>query len=236
LILSLIFSLTGSGCSSCGGSEAEGTAAVAQELPALGLRDDTPELLITWIDAKGDHHVVQHPADVPVEGREAVRVVTVNQGHGDLFYVADLRQKNADGTYPVKTLPRSQWELVAQQRRERTMAALAPSALAGGAATGQTPPTAPPSSRLTAIVYGASWCSACRSAERHLRQQGCTVVVKDIENDPRAKAEMDQKLARAKLPNRGSIPVIDIRGTILLGFDKRDIQRAIRNATTGESL
>lgn len=225
----------GLGCSSCAGEKDDGTAPASRDLPVLELRDDTPDLLITWVDDKGNHHVVMRPADVPEEAREMVRVRTLEHGHDEILYVADLRTKNADGTYPVKTLARSAWELVAEQRRAKSMAALAPTAT-GSAGGAPTVPLAPPSSRLTAIVYAASWCSACRSAEAYLRGQGVTVIVKDIEKERGAQAEMDEKLHRAGLPKRGTIPVIDLRGRILVGFDEREIKRAIKEATRGEML
>jgi glutaredoxin len=210
---------------------------VSDSLPALELRDDTAELLITWVDEKGDHHVVAHPLDVPEEGRALVRVVTVDQGHGAIFYVADLRQKKADGSYAVRTMSRSEWELIAEQRRQKAIAALAPPPTASASDGGVgTPPIAQPSAQLTAIVYGASWCSACRSAERYLRTQGVTVIPKDIERDAGAKAEMDAKLKRANLPMRGTIPVIDLRGKILVGLDEREIRRTIKSVTTGDML
>jgi glutaredoxin len=227
--------VAGMGCSSCGQQTDDGTQPASQDLPAFELRDDTSDLLITWVDEKGDHHVVQRPADVPEGSREMVRVVTLQHGHGDVLYVADLRTKNADGTYPVKTMARSAWELVAQQRRAKSMAALSPTASASAGAS-PTGPAAPASARLSAIVYAASWCSACRSAEAYLRSQGVTVIVKDIEKDPGAQAEMDQKLHKAGLPKRGTIPVIDIRGRILVGFDQRDIKRAIQESTRGDLL
>ncbi len=235
LLLLLSFAV-GVGCSSCGGESNDGTKPVSQDLPDLDLRDDTADLLITWIDDEGDHHVVQHPQDVPEGAREAVRVVTLNHGHGDTIYVADLRKKNADGTYPVHTMARSSWDLIAEKRRAKTMADLAPTASASATAGDREPPLAPPSSKLTAIVYAASWCSACRSAEAYLRSQGVKVVVRDIEKDPGVQAEMDRKLHRAGLPKRGTIPVIDIRGRILVGLDKREIRRAIREATRGDML
>lgn len=237
LVLLLTVSLVaGAGCSSCGSSEPSGTAPVSDSLPALELRDDTADLLITWVDEKGDHHVVAHPQDVPEEGRDLVRVVTVDQGHGSIFYVAELRQKRVDGSYPVRTMPRSEWELIAEQRRQKAIAALAPPPSSAGDGGAGTPPIAQPSARLTAIVYGASWCSACRSAERYLRSQGVTVIPKDIERDASAKAEMDAKLKRANLRSKGSIPVIDIRGKMLVGFDQREIRRTIKSVSTGDML
>jgi glutaredoxin len=227
------YGVASAGCSGCERNHDDGTRPVSQDLPALELRDDTPDVLLTWIDEKGDHHVVQKPADVPENARENVRVVTLQYGHGEMLYVADLRTKNADGTYPVHSLPRSSWELIAQQRRSKAIAALTPFA----SQSAPTPaPAAPSSAQLSAIVYMASWCSACRSAETYLRSQGVTVISKDIEKDPRAQKEMNEKLHKAGYPQKGTIPVLDIRGKILVGFDQRAIKQVIQEAIRGDML
>lgn len=238
LWIALLFALVAStGCSGCGHSD-DGTAPQSKELPSIQLRDDTASLLLTWVDEKGDFHVVQHPADVPEKARDAVRVVIAEPGFagdGDMVYVADLRTKLADGGYAVRSVPRSEWELIAQQRRDKTMIAAAPPVSASGG--GPAPPaTVSPTANLSVVVYGASWCEACRSAVRYLRQRGVKVIEKDIEADESAKAEMQRKLAAAHLRDRGSIPVIDVRGRILLGFDERELDRALRSTTRGEEM
>ena len=40
----------------------------ATSLPPLVLTDDTPDLLITWVDGRGDAHPVRKPSDVPDRG------------------------------------------------------------------------------------------------------------------------------------------------------------------------
>ena len=50
-----------------------GAKPTSQELPPLEVKDDTPKLLLTWIDEKGDFHVVQKVAEVP----EAERRIAV---------------------------------------------------------------------------------------------------------------------------------------------------------------
>ena len=214
----------------------DGTVPTSQDLPPLTLRDDTPDILLTWLDDKGDHHVVQRPADVPEKAREAVRVVTLDHGQGDLLYIADLRSKSDDGTYRVTTMPRSGWELLAQQRRAKSIAAFSPPASTSAPGAAPTAPLAPPAARLTAIVYATSWCGVCRKAEAHLRSQGVTVIVKDIEKDRGAQAEMNEKLRKAGQKQDGSVPVIDIRGRLFKGFDQRALDRAIREATKGDVL
>src|SRR5678809_1181210 len=99
-------------------------------LPALVVKADTPNLLLTWIDDKGDFHVVQKPADVPVEGRKSVRVVQADKeaGTGELVYVANLEETAPDGSYRLKTLTRAQWDELGASRRKARLEALAPSA------------------------------------------------------------------------------------------------------------
>src|SRR5262245_34241737 len=93
-------------------SEPGGTAPKANELPTLELRDETPNLLLTWVDDKGDFHVVQKISDVPGANRAKVRVVITNRedGTGKFVYVADLSKANPNGSYPVRTMSRSEWD------------------------------------------------------------------------------------------------------------------------------
>jgi hypothetical protein len=85
------------------------------QLPPLEVKADTPNLLLTWIDDKGDFHVAQKPADVPTEGRGTVRVVVTNreEGTGALVYVANLDETTATDTASMNTrlVPRVTGEL-----------------------------------------------------------------------------------------------------------------------------
>jgi len=74
------------------------------------------------------------------------------------------------------------------------------------------PPGAP------VIVYGASWCEACHVAARYLERRGIPFVERDIDEDPSASATLQASLAGAGLERTKSLPVLDIRGTITVGF------------------
>lgn len=224
-----------------GGDDPTGTKPTTGDLPALELRDDTPNLLLTWIDEKGDFHVVQKPADVPEKGRAEVRVVvtTKEEGTGKLVYVANLSRKNPDGTYPVSVMGRAQWDEKGASRRKARLEALAPP-------TGSVPPAASgsgapapsaaiPAGKVVAIIYGADWCKPCHDAAAYLKQRGVVVIEKDIEEDPGAREEMNTKLERAKLAG-ASIPVIDVMGQVLLGFSPRALERAIEQAKNSTTL
>ena len=68
------------------------------------------------------------------------------------------------------------------------------------------------------IVYGASWCAACDAAASYLTRRGIPFVEKDVEEDAVAKASRDTMLAAAGLARTNSLPVIDVRGTVTVGF------------------
>ena len=231
-----------------GKSNDSGTAPKTADLPTLEVKADTPNLLLTWIDDKGDFHVVQKPADVPTGGRATVRVVVTNreEGTGQQVYVANLDETTPTGAYRLKTMSRAEWEELGASKRKARMEALAPSALpssappAGGekpdgkGAPGQAAGKAP-ATGVVAIVYGADWCKPCHDAERYLKQRGATVVKKDIEQNEVAADEMRKKLERV---GRGgaSIPVIDVMGQILIGFSPAALEQAIAAAKSAKGL
>lgn len=221
-------------------------SAAGQGLPPLELRDDTAQLLLTWVDEKGDFHVVQKIADVPEAGRESVRVVVADReaGTGEQVYVADLRTKRPDGTYPVKTLSRSQWDEIGASRRKARLEALtglpdagpaAPPPAPGGSAAGN-PGGATKTGAVVAVIYGANWCKPCHDAARHLRQRGVTVIEKNVEESDAARAELKQKLERAQLPATASIPIIDVMGRILIGYSPASLDRAVEAVRATQTL
>lgn len=213
----------------------------AKELPALVVKPDTANLLITWIDEKGDFHVVQKPDQVPAGAREKVRIVVADKeaGTGDSVYVTNLNESAPDGSYRLATLSRAAWDELGASRRAARLEALAPSS----APVPSAPPpsaSAEPGKRTSAagvqaIVYGADWCKPCHDAERYLRQRGASVIKKDIEQSEAAAAEMKRKLDRAGLGG-ASIPVIDVMGRILVGFSPSSVDRAIEAAKSAKPL
>ena len=227
-------------------AQADETGATPQtnELPPLELKEDTANLLLTWIDDKGDFHVVQKPADVPKEGRDNVRVVltTREDGTGKLVYVSNLNEVTPTGSYRVKTMTRAAWDELGAGKRKARLEALAPGAVP--AASDAAPSNAPEAANapkkalatgIVATIYGASWCKPCHDTARYLKQRGVTVVDKDIDENPVAAAEMRQKLERAGRSG-SSIPVIDLMGQILVGFSPMALDQAIEAARSAKPL
>lgn len=72
-------------------------------------------------------------------------------------------------------------------------------------------------------VYSASWCAFCHAAMDYFDKLGVAYVKKDVEEDPAAGAEAVEKSGQ-----RG-IPVIDIDGDVIIGFDRPKIDAALAN-------
>ena len=184
-LLTLTVGLAGCGKHAAPASTDETFAAPKpNELPPLELKDDTSNLLLTWIDDKGDFHVVQKPAEVPKEARDTVRAVltTSEDGTGKLVYVANLNEVTPNGAYRVKTMTRGAWDELGASKRKARLEALAPSAVP---APSESPPSTaadgaspkkPLASGIVATIYGAEWCKPCHDTERYLKQRGVTVI------------------------------------------------------------
>lgn len=205
----------------------------SSKLPPLLLRDDTANLLLTWVDGEGDFHVVRKPQDVPEASREKVRVVVTDQreGTGSLVYVADLRKKKGDGSYPTGTLSRSAWDEIGADRRQKRMEATLPKAPPASSAPDQTPGQQP-----RVVIYGAKWCSACREAARFFKQRGLAFLEKDVDESALVQQELRTKLKRAGLPPTSSIPVLDISGKLLVGFNANSVENALRQSEGQQAL
>lgn len=213
---------------------------VVKDLPKLELSGDTPNLLITWIDDKGETHTEVAFADVPKEARSLVRVVITDkkEGQGSRFYVADLTQQAPEGTYLVRTMTRLEWEDIIEKRRQKYLAKVAPPPPpTTGPSTGPSgkPPPGMTAAGVTAIVYGAAWCKPCHQAKAYLKNRGVQVTYQDIEKDPRARAELQSKLKRAGQGGR-AIPVIDVGGQLLFGFNPQALDAAVKRAQRGTAI
>ena len=192
--------------------------------PPFPVRGELDGLLLVWFDAEGPH-TAQKRDDIPAEHRLHVRVDSLTIAPDArldpaFVYLADVRSAGSDGSYAVRKVARESFEALLSEARTAAMAAAEPTVEPGGAGGGSVDPNA------DVVIYGASWCGACRQAEAYLRSRNVAFVEKDIERDPGAQQEMVRK-AQAQGLNPTGIPVIDFRGRILLGFDRGSIDRLI---------
>lgn len=73
------------------------------------------------------------------------------------------------------------------------------------------------------IVYSAVWCAFCHAAKDYLDRLGVKYTEKDVEKDPSAGLEAVNKSGQ-----RG-IPVLDIGGEVIIGFDRPRIDAALKS-------
>lgn len=74
--------------------------------------------------------------------------------------------------------------------------------------------------RNEVIVYVTSWCPACRMTTDYLKQKNIPFTVKDIEKNEKYMREMLQKVGAYR-----GVPVLDINGRILLGFNPQALDQ-----------
>ena len=198
-------------------ASAEGATSALGEVvdPPFEVRADLRGLMLTWFDEEGPH-MANSKEDIPPARRAQVRVDSLDlppeQRDGDHVYVADVSGSDV----VVRRYTRDSFDALVD------------------AATGHGEQATEVAHASTAgadvIVYGTSWCSACRQAERWLAQNGIPYEDKDVERDPAALQEMQRKARAAGIQPSG-VPVIDARGTMMVGFDANAIQRALQRST-----
>ena len=76
--------------------------------------------------------------------------------------------------------------------------------------------------RVTVVMYMAAWCGYCRQAREYIHSLGANLVEHDIDRDPDMKTEMKEKSGGST-----SIPLIDIDGTIIRGYNPSAIKAAL---------
>ena len=74
------------------------------------------------------------------------------------------------------------------------------------------------------IVYSTSWCAFCHTEMDWLKRLGVNFTAKDIEAEPEARDELLQKNGG----NFQGVPVTDIAGEMILGFDRPRLEDALR--------
>ncbi len=71
-------------------------------------------------------------------------------------------------------------------------------------------------------VYSTTWCAFCHAAKQYFDHLGVKYEDKDVEKDMMAANEAVGKSGQM------GVPVIDIDGTIIVGFDRPRIDAILR--------
>jgi len=70
-------------------------------------------------------------------------------------------------------------------------------------------------------IYSATWCAFCHAAKDYLDKKGIEYTDKDVDSDPKIAEES------VKLSGQTGIPVIEINGQVIVGFDRPRIDAAL---------
>jgi glutaredoxin 3 len=71
-------------------------------------------------------------------------------------------------------------------------------------------------------IYSATWCAFCHAAKDYMDRLGVKYEIKDVESDRNNAMESVTKSGQM------GIPVIDISGDIVIGFDRPRIDAALK--------
>lgn len=74
-------------------------------------------------------------------------------------------------------------------------------------------------------IYTATWCAFCHAAKQYLDGKNIAYDDRDVEADPKNAAEAVSKSGQM------GIPVLDINGQIIIGFDRPKIDAALAGAS-----
>jgi glutaredoxin len=203
--------------------------------------------LFTHVEPSGTFATTDKPESVPDSARAIVRVFNPSEashsaGEGQV-YVTNLNDLLKNGKAPARPLSREAFETAALgQLPPGSSSALA----AHGAEPAPPPATAPPASAAATggaggpaqaaggapvvTIYGTSWCGACRAARQYLTERHIPFHDKDIERDPAAARELGDKASKMGIPT-DRVPIIDVRGRLLQGFDRARIDALLGEPT-----
>jgi arsenate reductase-like glutaredoxin family protein len=198
--------------------------------------------LFTYAEPAGTFSTTDKPETIPEAARGLVRVIEPTEqmkGAGDRVYVTNVGELVAQGKSSAKAMSREAFETAALaalpggQSSPFAAQQMAPAPIpAAGGSPPTTPPggTAAPGTTPIVTIYGTSWCGACRSAREYMAAHKIPYADKDIEKDPGAARELADKAAKMGIPT-DRIPIIDVRGRLLLGFDRERIEALLGQPT-----
>lgn len=193
-----------------------------QDFAKIRITDDAKGLLFTYLMADGTFTTVDSVKDVPEKARKQVIVVDTKltpeqRRSSQLLYVADLTKKRDDGTYP--------YSLVSRFKFERD---LLRNPLEEGAVLPKECEDLVKSPKDHVVLYATEWCGVCKAAAAFMKKEGIPFEKKDVEKDPMAQKELRCKAMKAGVRLSG-VPVMDIGGRLLVGFDRDSLIDATKS-------
>jgi glutaredoxin len=197
-------------------ADADASEQTANEPAVLDASQD--QFVLTYAGERGVFADAATIAEVPEPARARVGVnLFGRKPPPGQVWVTNLAAPLPDGRYALEAIARDEFEETVLGSG-RSSAFELPDGLdsLGSLAAPEAP----------VIVYKTSWCGVCKQLESYLQRKGIEYVAKDIEQDRTAAAELAAK-AKAAGVSTGSVPMIDVGGKLLRGFDRNALEKLL---------
>lgn len=79
---------------------------------------------------------------------------------------------------------------------------------------------------MNITVYSTPTCPYCKLAKEYLREKGLAFTDIDVSSDPASANEMVKKSGQM------GVPVIDVGGTVIVGWNKGSLEEALEASKT----
>lgn len=213
----------------------------APETPPVAATDAKLEVvreagwLFTYATPEGKFETAAAAEDVPPGSRAIVRAQNPEKEgprvEGQVWAV-DLDRLIEKGRAPAKLVPRALFETQALALLPPGASSILAERPEGADKDPQAAPQPSPGGARTGkvVLYGTSWCGACRSARQYFIARKIPFVDKDVEKDPAAADELQKKAAQLGV-SADRVPVLDVMGRLLVGFDPKRVE-----ALLGETI
>jgi len=76
---------------------------------------------------------------------------------------------------------------------------------------------------MSIVVYSTPTCGYCNKAKQYFKEKRIPFTDYNVAQDQRRAEEMVRKSGQM------GVPVIDVNGRIIIGFNQPEIERALRN-------
>jgi|SRR5450432_1040123 len=198
--------------------------------------------LFTHVESSGSFATTDKPEIIPEQARKIVRVIDPGQTklrESTDVYTVDVNDLLRSGKATAHPMPRESFETAAIA--QLPAGASSPRSGGGPHTVAGNLPSSPgsnpdggavvsPPGKPVVTIYGTSWCGACRAARSYLAERKIPFADKDIEQDPAAARELAEKASKMGIPT-DRVPILDVRGRLLLGFDPARVEALLGDPT-----
>jgi glutaredoxin-like protein NrdH len=159
--------------------------------------------VLTWYDERGRPHLALTPDEVPEAAR--VHVVVTSLGRGaEVALASEVTVADYTKETPTfSTIDLSKLDVDQPLDGEKLLA------------------------HHSVYVYSAEWCGFCKKVKAFLKEAHVPYIERDIERSPGAARELAAKAKAAGVQARG-IPVTDIQGELIVGYDRPALEARLR--------